>query len=138
MEQDSESEYKPEDSPNEVGMESGEPEVESAGAGAKASEVPVEAEMPEMTPSEPQVEPIISAEPEREEKVEVVRQAPQMEKPNKNRNVCLTIAIILLVIICCVCIITPLILYFWLGDYVLELFDSIFPGLVYQVGIFIF
>ena len=48
-----------------------------------------------------------------------------VEAPGKRSNTGLLIGILAILVICCVCVIFPLIFYFWLGDLLINFFRNV-------------
>jgi len=50
---------------------------------------------------------------------------PPMETPTRRSNTGLLIGLIAILVLCCVCVVFPLIFYFWLGDLLIEFFSNV-------------
>jgi hypothetical protein len=48
-----------------------------------------------------------------------------LEAPRKRSNTGLLIGILAILVLCCVCVIFPLIFYFWLGDLLIDFFRNV-------------
>lgn len=48
-----------------------------------------------------------------------------IETPAKRSNAGLLIGILTILVLCCVCVIFPLIFYFWLGDLLIDFFRNV-------------
>jgi hypothetical protein len=59
-----------------------------------------------------------------------------LETPKRRSNTGLLIGLLVILVLCCVCVVFPLILYFWLGDILLEFFRSAMaPGSVSLIAL---
>jgi hypothetical protein len=48
-----------------------------------------------------------------------------IEAPKKRSNTALLIGILAILVLCCVCVIFPLVFYFWLGDLLINFFRNV-------------